>query len=139
VAAEVIAGQKSAFDARSIPAVVFSDPEIAVTGLSESAARAGGRSIRVGKFAFAANGRALGAAETDGFVKVILGEPDHELLGVGMVGAGVSDLVSELGLALEMGAVGEDLALTIHPHPTRSEVIVEAVRAALGEPLHALK
>ncbi|MEK6608211.1 MAG: dihydrolipoyl dehydrogenase [Myxococcota bacterium] len=137
VAAEVIAGKKSAFDPRCIPAVIFTDPEIAYAGLSEPEARAAGRDVLIGKFAFSANGRALTAAETDGFVKVVVGREEHDILGVAIVGPEASDLIAEACLAIEMGALVPDVALTIHAHPTLSETVAEAVRAAVGEALHA--
>lgn len=138
VAAEVIAGRASAFDVRCIPAVIFSDPEIATVGMSESEARVSGRDFKVGKFPFAANGRALTSGDSEGFVKVIVAEPEHEILGVGIVGPHASDVIVEAGLAIEMGAHVPDLALTIHAHPTLPETLVEAARAAIGDALHVL-
>ena len=137
VVAEIIAGHKAAFDVRTIPAVVFSDPEIASTGLTEDEARAKGHTdLKVGKFPFAALGRALSVNDTDGFVKVVADAKTGELLGVHIVGNGGSDLISEATLAIEMGAVADDLRLTIHPHPTLSEAMMEAAAAALGEAIH---
>jgi dihydrolipoamide dehydrogenase len=137
VVAEIIAGHEAAFDVRTIPAVVFSDPEIASTGLTEDEARAKGHTeLKVGKFPFAALGRALSVNDTDGFVKVVADGKTGELLGVHIVGNGGSDLISEATLAIEMGAVADDLRLTIHPHPTLSEAIMEAAAAALGEAVH---
>ena len=138
VAAEVIAGQDSVFDPKCIPAVVFCDPEIATAGLQEPEARAAGRDIVVGKFPFSALGRALAAGETDGFIKVIGDRQTRAALGVHIVGAGAGDLISEAALALEMGALLPDIGLTIHPHPTLPEGLMEAARAALGEAIHAL-
>jgi dihydrolipoamide dehydrogenase len=138
VAAEVIAGRKSEQDARTIPAVVFTDPEIATTGLTEEQAKAGGRKIKVGKYPFAVLGRALSVNDTDGFAKVIGDAETGEVLGVHVVGNGASDLISEAALAIEMGAVLDDLSLTIHPHPTLPEAIMEAAKAALGEAIHIL-
>jgi dihydrolipoamide dehydrogenase len=139
VVAEVIAGHKAAFDVRTIPAVVFTDPEIASTGLTEEEAKAKGHtSLKVGKFPFAALGRALSVNDTDGFVKVIADGKTGELLGVHIVGNGASDLISEAALAIEMGAVADDLRLTIHPHPTLSEAVMEAAAAALGEAIHVI-
>jgi dihydrolipoamide dehydrogenase len=137
VVAEIIAGHNAAFDVRTIPAVVFSDPEIASTGLTEDEARAKGHTeLKVGKFPFAALGRALSVNDTDGFVKVVADAKTGELLGVHIVGNGGSDLISEATLAIEMGAVADDLRLTIHPHPTLSEAMMEAAAAALGEAIH---
>ena len=136
VAAEVIAGRKSEMDARTIPAVVFTDPEIATTGLTEDQAKAGGRNIKVGKVPFAAIGRALSVGDTEGFAKVIADADTEEILGIHVVGGGASDLISEAGLAIEMGAFLHDLSLTIHPHPTLPEALMEAAKAALGEAIH---
>ena len=139
VVAEVIAGHKAAFDVRTIPAVVFTDPEIASTGLTEDEAKQKGHTeLKVGKFPFAALGRALSVNDTDGFVKVIADAKTGELLGVHIVGNGASDLISEAALAIEMGAVAEDLRLTIHPHPTLSEAMMEAAAVALGEAIHVI-
>jgi dihydrolipoamide dehydrogenase len=136
VCAEVIAGRAAAMDVRAIPAVIFTDPEIASVGLSEPEARAQGRDVLIGKFPMAALGRALSMAETDGFAKIVVDRASKQVLGVHIVGAGASDLVSEGALALEMGSQVEDLALTIHPHPTLPESIMEAAKAALGEAIH---
>ncbi len=137
VVAEVIAGHDVAFDARTVPAVVFTDPEVATAGLSEPEARARGE-IKVGKVPWAAIGRAIANAETEGFVKVILDAQSHEILGVTILGYHASDLISEAALAIEMCAEALDVGLTIHPHPTLSEGIMEATKAALGEAIHVL-
>jgi dihydrolipoamide dehydrogenase len=136
VAAEVIAGHAAAMDVRAIPAVIFTDPEIAYAGMMEPDAKAAGKNIKVGKFPMAALGRALSIGETDGFVKVVLEAETKEVLGLAVVGAGASDLISEAALALEMGALAEDIGLTVHPHPTLPEAIMEASKAALGEAIH---
>lgn len=139
VVAEIIAGHKAAFDVRTIPAVVFTDPEIASTGLTEDEAKAKGHpTLKVGKFPFAALGRALSVNDTEGFVKVVADAKTGELLGLHIVGNGASDLISEGSLAIEMGAVADDLRLTIHPHPTLSEGVMEAAAAALGEAVHII-
>ena len=139
IVAEVIAGHKAAFDVRTIPAVVFTDPEIASAGLTEDEAKTKGHAqLKVGKFPFAALGRALSVNDTDGFVKVIADAKTRELLGVHIVGNGASDLISEAALAIEMGAVADDLRLTIHPHPTLSEALMEAAAVALGEAIHVI-
>jgi dihydrolipoamide dehydrogenase len=136
VVAEVIAEHHSAFDNRAIPAVVFTDPELAWTGLTEREAEAQGRKVNVGKFPLRALGRARTMGRTDGLVKVI-SDPDSDLvLGVGMVGPYVSELIAEATLALEMGATLEDLMVTIHPHPTISEAIMEAAEVAAGTAVH---
>jgi dihydrolipoamide dehydrogenase len=136
VVAEVITGHKAEMDAVSIPAVIFTDPEIAYSGLQQHDAEKLGKKIKVGKFPFGALGRALAMAETDGFLKVIADATTDEVLGVGIVGPEASDLISEAALALEMGAFLPDLALTVHPHPTLGEAMMEAAKAALGESPH---
>ena len=138
VVAEIIAGHAAAFDVRTIPAVVFTDPEIASAGLTEDEAKAKGATVKVGKFPFAALGRALSVNDTDGFAKVVMDAKTEEVLGVHIVGNGASDLISEAALAIEMGAVAQDLNLTIHPHPTLSEAVREAAAAALGEAVHII-
>jgi dihydrolipoamide dehydrogenase len=136
VAAEVIAGEPAAFDNVTVPAVVFTDPEIAFCGLSEVQARTAGYTVKVGKFPFRALGRALTLNATDGFVKVIADAEREVILGVRMVGSNASDLISEAVLAIEMGAQLEDLAASIHPHPTLSEAFAEAAEVALGRAIH---
>lgn len=138
VAAEVIAGRPAEQDAVAIPAVIFTDPEIGSVGLSEARAVAKGYKVLTGKYSFAALGRAMAALETDGFVKVVADAETKQLLGVHVVGPGATDLISEGVLALEMGAFLPDLALTVHPHPTLGEAIMEAAKAALGESPHVL-
>jgi len=136
IAAEVIAGQKSAYDVVAMPAVIFTDPEIATVGLTDAEAKAKGIQTQVGIFPFAANGRALSIAEPDGFVKMIGDAKTGRLLGVHIVGAEASNLISECALALEMGAMVEDIALTVHPHPTLPETLMEAADATLGHAIH---
>jgi dihydrolipoamide dehydrogenase len=136
VVAEVIAGHKTFNDARTVPAVVFTDPEIATAGLQEHEARDAGYDVKVGKFPWAANGRALSTLQTDGFVKVILDKNDDRVLGVTIIGPHASDLISEAALAVEMDAEALDIGLTIHPHPTLGEAVMEAAKAALGEAVH---
>jgi dihydrolipoamide dehydrogenase len=132
VAAEVIAGHKVAFEARAIPNVAYTDPEVAWMGLSEAAARERGIEIRKASFPWAASGRALGIGRSEGHTKLILDASDGRLLGAGIVGPHAGDLISELVLALEMGADAEDIALTIHPHPTLSETVALAAELARG-------
>ena len=136
VAAEVIAGHKSAKDWTTVPGVVFTHPEIATAGLSEAQAKEEGYDVKVGKFPFAALGRAMSIAETDGFVKVVRDLGSNRVLGVSIVGPSASDLISEAALAVEMVASVEDLALTIHPHPTLGEALMEASAASLGHAIH---
>jgi dihydrolipoamide dehydrogenase len=138
IAAEVIAGKKSARDWVAMPAAIFTDPEIAAVGLSEEEAKKQGYDPVVGKFAFAALGRAIAIDHTEGFVKVVADRQSKLLLGVTMVGPEASDLIAEAALALEMGAYVEDVALTVHAHPTLPEAFMEACKAALGEAIHAL-
>lgn len=143
IAAEVIAGHKAARDWRAMPAATFTNPEIASVGMFEHEAKAKGLDIKVGKFPFAASGRAMAVMETDGFVKVIAervgGEhKDYKVIGVHIVGPEASDLISEGALAMEMDAFVEDIGLTVHPHPTLSEVVMEAAKATLGEAVHML-
>jgi dihydrolipoamide dehydrogenase len=139
VAAEVIAGHKSAFDNVAIPAVVFTDPEVAWVGLTESEAKAQGRSVKIGTFPASALGRAKTLGVTDGKAKLIFDPESGRLLGAGIVGPHASDLVAEIALALEMGATVEDVAVTIHPHPTLSELVMEAAEVALGHGVHVAR
>ncbi len=137
VAAAAIAGDASAaYDPVAVPAVIFTDPEIASVGLTEEQARAKGLEPVVGRFPFAASGRALTRNETDGFVKVVADKKSDAVLGVHMVGPDVSELIAEAGLALEMGATVEDLATTIHAHPTLPETLMEAAEAVHGRAVH---
>jgi dihydrolipoamide dehydrogenase len=138
VAAEAIAGQTSQIDYKAIPAVVFSDPEIASVGWSETEAKEKGYSVKIGKFPFVANGRALSLQATEGFVKLVADETTGLVLGAQIVGEEASNLVAELGLAIEMGATLEDIALTIHAHPTLAEMVGEAAEAALDHGIHQL-
>lgn len=143
VAAEVIAGHHSARDYRAIAAATFTHPEIASVGLFEHEAKARGIEYTVGKFPFAASGRAMAVMETDGFVKVIAektgpDKKDAKIIGVHIVGPEASDLISEAALAIEMDAFVEDVGLTIHPHPTLGETVMEAAKAAIGEAVHIL-
>ena len=139
IAAEAIAGMKSARDWVALPGAIFTDPEIGMVGLSEDEARAQGYDPIIGKFAFGALGRAVAIDHTEGFVKVVGDRASKLLLGVTICGAEAADLIAEAALALEMGAYLEDVALTIHAHPTMPEAFMEACKAALGEPIHMLK
>jgi dihydrolipoamide dehydrogenase len=136
VVAEVIAGHRSEFDVRCIPAVIFSDPEVASVGIGADEATARGRKVKVGKFPFVALGRAIANADTDGFVKVVIDAASKEVLGIHVVGNGAGDVIAEAALAIEMGALADDLGLTIHAHPTLPEAIMEAAKASLGEAIH---
>jgi dihydrolipoamide dehydrogenase len=138
--AEVIAGHNRAYDAKTVPAVIFVDPEIASAGWLESECKAKGHAdLKIGKFPFGANGRAVSMMETDGFVKIIADAKTNVVLGVHIVGPEASNLISEAALAIEMGARLEDLALTIHPHPTLGETMMEAAEAALGHAIHIIQ
>jgi dihydrolipoamide dehydrogenase len=136
VAAEVISGLPSAFDNKVIPFVVFNDPEIASVGLREDEAKAKGIKYIVGKFPFSASGRAMTLNQTEGFVKYIAEESTGIILGVHAVGPSASDIISEATLGIEMGATLEDIALTIHPHPTLPETMMEAAEVTLGQGIH---
>jgi dihydrolipoamide dehydrogenase len=138
IAAEVIAGKGAVMDVKTVPAVIFTDPEIATCGMSPAEAQAAGRKVSIGKFLFAASGKAMTTGETDGFVKVVVDEATHEILGFGIVGPQASDLVAEATLAIEMGAFVDDLGLTIHAHPTLPEALQEAVKNAVGEAVHMI-
>lgn len=138
VAAEVIAGLPSAVDYKVVPSVCFSDPEIASVGLSESEAKKQGKAIKVGKFMYGANGRAQTMNASDGFVKIVADKETDLVLGAHIVGAESSNLIAEMALAIEMGATLEDIALTIHAHPTLGEMTMEAAEVALGRPIHSL-
>jgi dihydrolipoamide dehydrogenase len=131
-AAEVIAGRKAAFDARAIPSVAYTDPEIAWMGLTESEAKARGIEVRKVSFPWAASGRALGIDRPEGQTKLILDPESGRILGAGIVGPHAGELISELVLAAELGADAEDVALTIHPHPTLSETVGLAAELAHG-------
>ena len=139
VAAECIAGLPSAADWKVIPDTVFCDPEVASVGLTEAKAKEAGYKVKRSRFQFAALGRALAAGEPEGFVKIVSDEQNGLVLGVQIVGPEASDLISEVALAIEMGATVEDVALTIHPHPTLPEAIMEASELAAGRPIHQLK
>jgi dihydrolipoamide dehydrogenase len=139
VAAESIAGMKSEADFRVIPWAIFTDPEIASAGLTESQAKEKGYDPIVGKFPFTALGRALLAGETEGFVKVVADKSSDLVLGIHIVGPEASDLISEAALAIEMGATLRDIELTIHPHPTLPESIMEAASATNGTAIHILQ
>nr|WP_217913781.1 dihydrolipoyl dehydrogenase [Miltoncostaea marina] len=132
VAAEVIAGRASAFDARSVPAVAYTDPEVAWTGLTETEAQAQGVEHEVAAFPWAASGRALTLGRGEGRTKLVVEPGTRRVLGAGMVGVNAGELIAEAVHALEMGADAEDLALTIHPHPTLSETLGFAAQAAEG-------
>lgn len=135
VAAEAISGKKVAVDYRAMPAVCFTDPELATTGQTLAEAKAAGIKAKASKFPFAANGRAISLDQTDGFVRMVTNE-NGTLIGAQVAGPGASDLISELTLAVETGMNAEDIALTIHPHPTLGEAIMDDAELALGMPVN---
>ena len=132
VAAEVVAGQKSHFDARVIPSVAYTDPEVAWVGVTEREAKEKGLKVGVGKFPWAASGRAIGIDRTEGFTKLIFDEETHRVVGGAIIGPHAGDLISEVALAIEMGSEAADIGLTIHPHPTLSESVGMAAEAYEG-------
>ena len=134
--AEIIAGKRRSWDKRAIPAVCFTDPEIVSVGLSPDEAKRAGIETKIGLFPFAANGRAMTLQNEGGFVRVIARADNHLVLGIQGVGAGISELSAAFSLAIEMGARLEDIAGTIHAHPTQSEGFQEAALKALGHALH---
>ncbi|MBK9308543.1 MAG: dihydrolipoyl dehydrogenase, partial [Nitrospira sp.] len=136
VAARVIAGKQTAFDAAAIPAVVFTDPEIAWCGLTEESAKASGQAVKVTRFPWAASGRATTLGRNEGLTKLVLDPESSRVLGMGLCGIGAGELIAEGVLAIEMGAVAEDLAASIHPHPTLSETVMEAAESFHGSPTH---
>jgi dihydrolipoamide dehydrogenase len=135
-AVEAIAGHKVAFEPNAIPAVVFTDPEIAWCGLTETQAQKEGRAVKVARFPWAASGRAMTIDRTEGITKLIIDPQSERVLGVGIAGAGAGELISEGVLAIEMAALAKDVALTIHPHPTLSETIMESAEVFFGTSTH---
>ncbi len=139
VAVEAILGRQSVFEPRAIPAVVFTDPELAWTGLTETDAVKENRSVEIAKYPWAASGRATTLDRPDGLTKLIIDPETERVLGVGIVGVGAGELISEGTLAIEMGARASDLELTIHPHPTLSETVMEAADVFYGQSAHVYK
>jgi dihydrolipoamide dehydrogenase len=132
VAAEVIAGEKRAFDARVIPSVAYTDPEVAWVGLTETEAKAQGIDYQKGSFPWAASGRSLAQGRDEGFTKLLFDPVTHRVLGGGLVGTNAGELIGEVALAIEMGADAADIGLTIHPHPTLSESVAMSAEAFEG-------
>ena len=139
VAAEVIAGHPVAFNAQAIPAVVFTDPEVAWVGLTQTETKAQGLNVNVATFPWGASGRATTLNRNDGLTKIITDAETERILGVGITGTNAGDLIAEAALAIEMGATAQDLHLTIHPHPTLSETIMEAAEMIYGKSTHIYK
>jgi dihydrolipoamide dehydrogenase len=137
VAVQAILGEDVVFEPAAIPAVVFTDPELAWAGLTETEAQKQGRKVEIAKFPWAASGRALTLDRTDGLTKLVIEPGSERVLGVGIVGPGAGEMIAEGTLAIEMGAVASDLALTIHAHPTLSEAVAEAASDSLGRMIHA--
>ena len=136
VAAEAIAGHKVAFEPNAIPAVVFTDPEVAWCGLTETQAQKENREIKVAKFPWAASGRAITLDRPEGMTKLLIDPQTERVLGVGIVGAGAGEMIAEGVLAIEMAALASDIALTIHPHPTLSETVMESAEVFFGTSTH---
>jgi dihydrolipoamide dehydrogenase len=136
VAAEVIAGKNAANDAKAIPAVIYTDPEIATCGWSEKQAKGKNIDYKVVKFPWSASGRAVAMNAGQGFTKLLVHRQSERILGAGIVGNYAGDMIAELALAIEMAATADDVALTIHPHPTLSETIMEAAEMFYGHPAH---
>lgn len=139
VAVEAILGHKVAFEPQAIPAVVFTDPEVAWCGLTENEAKKQGRKVAIAKFPWAALGRALAIDRPDGMTKLVIDPDTERILGVGIVGAGAGELIAEGVLAIEMAALASDLTLTIHPHPTMSETLMEAAEVFFGHSTHVYR
>ncbi|CQR56219.1 dihydrolipoyl dehydrogenase [Paenibacillus riograndensis] len=139
IAAEAISGHKSVVDYKVIPAVVFTDPECSSVGLTEKEAKDKGYTVKSGKFPFAGNGRAVSLNSPEGFIKIVANSENNLVLGAQIVGIEASNLIAELGLAIEMGATLEDIALTIHAHPTLGEIVMEAAELVEGHPIHVVK
>ncbi len=139
-AVDAIAGDRNvAFEPAAIPAVVFTDPEIAWCGLTETEAQSSGRKISVAKFPWGASGRAISIGRTDGLTKLVIDPDSERVLGVGICGAGAGELISEGVLAIEMGATARDVAMTIHPHPTLSETVMESAEVFFGTATHVYR
>src|SRR6185312_1845382 len=139
VAVEVMAGENVAFAPRAIPAVVFTDPELAWAGLTETQAAKENRHVTVSKFPWGASGRAITLDRTDGLTKLILDPESERLLGVGLVGPGAGELIAEGVLGIEMAATATDLKLTIHPHPTLTETMMESAEVFFGQATHVYR
>ncbi|WP_192987115.1 dihydrolipoyl dehydrogenase [Carnobacterium mobile] len=136
IAAEAISGKKVAVDYKAMPAVAFTDPELAIVGLTAAEAKENGMDVKSSKFTLAGNGRALSLNANEGFVRLVTTKEDNVLVGAQIVGVSASDVIAELGLAIEAGMNAEDISLTIHSHPSLSEAVMDASELALGLPIH---
>jgi dihydrolipoamide dehydrogenase len=136
IAAEAIAGKDVSFEPQSIPAIIFTDPEIAWCGLTEDEAKTRDQTVEIVRFPWSASGRALTLGSPEGLTKLIIDPSTERILGMGICGAGAGELIAEGVLAVEMGATVSDLKLTIHPHPTLSETIMEAAEMFFGQSVH---
>ena len=139
VAVEAVMGEKTAFEPNAIPAVVFTDPELAWAGITENEAKEQGLKVEIAKFPWGASGRATTIGRNDGLTKLIIEPETGRILGMGMVGVGAGDMIAEGALAVEMAALAKDVAMTIHPHPTLSETIMESAEAFYGHSTHVYK
>jgi dihydrolipoamide dehydrogenase len=139
VAVEVIAGENVAFAPRAIPAVVFTDPEVAWAGLTEAQAANDQRPVKIAKFPWGASGRAITLDRSDGLTKLVIDPESEQILGVGLVGPGAGELIAEGVLAIEMGANATDLKLSIHPHPTLTETMMESAEVFFGQATHVYR
>ena len=138
-AAEVIAGESAAFEPQAMPAVVFTDPEVAWCGLSQKEAEAQGREVAIARFPWGASGRAATLGRTDGLTKIITEPGSERILGVGIVGSGAGELIAEAVLAIEMGANASDIGMSIHAHPTLSETVQETADLIFGSGTHVYR
>ncbi len=136
MAVEVMCGEPAEFDARAIPAVVFTDPEIAWAGLTETQANQRGIEVEISRFPWGASGRATAMDRNDGLTKILVAPDSGRIVGVGIVGVGAGELIAEATLAIEMGATAHDVGMTIHAHPTLSETVMEGAELAFGTTTH---
>ena len=136
IAAEAISGKKVAVDYKAMPAVAFTDPELASVGMTVAEAKEAGIEAKGYKFPFAGNGRAISLDKTEGFMRLVTTVEDNVIIGAQIAGVGASDMISELALAIESGMNAEDIALTIHPHPSLGEITMDTAELALGLPIH---
>ena len=137
IAAEAIAGKPVAVDYIGMPAVAFTDPELATVGYTEKQAKEEGLDVKATKFPLGGNGRALSLNQTEGFVRLVTTKEDNVIIGAQVAGINASDIIAELGLAIEAGMNAEDIALTIHSHPSLAESVMDTAEMALGLPIHA--